>query len=150
MTVEALSALELAKRGYRRTRRGLWVASASGHYGPTMNEAVIDEALGLAALRIFQDLMVLEIDGAVRLAREFPGARYGSGRYGGSRGTAFIRVPVLYHSGKPTRPARILAGALPWERVHYRNGNTFDLRAGNLLVWPQRPAQVPADGPAGE
>lgn len=147
-TTEALTALEWAARGYRRTRRGLWVAGASGHYGPTMAEAVIDEEHGLAALRIFWDLMVLEIPDAVRLAREFPGARYGSGRYGGSSGI-HLRVPLLYFGGRPIRPARALMDAQAGERVHYRNGRTFDLRLKNLLIWPPRPAApaAPADGP---
>lgn len=142
----ALSALELAARGYRRNRRGIWVASASGHYGPTMNEAVIDEERGLAGLRIFHDIMILELAGAVRLTQEFPGARYGTARWGGTRGTQYTRVPVLYFNGKPIRPARVLAGALHGERVHYRNGNTFDLRVGNLLLWPPRPAGPAMDG----
>lgn len=147
-TAKALSALELAARGYRRTRRGLWVFGASGHYGPTIQEAVIDEAHGLAALRIFQDIMVLEIDSAVELARRFPGARYGSGRYGGSSGI-HLRVPLLYFGGRPIRPARALMDAQAGERVHYRNGRTFDLRLKNLLIWPPRPAApaAPADGP---
>lgn len=145
VTAQALTALELAGRGYRRTRRGLWVASASGHYGPTMAEALVDEATGLAALRVFQDTMLLEIDSAVWLAREYPGARYGSQRYGGN--TMHIRVPVLRYGGQPIRPARVLMQAQPSERVHYRNGNTWDIRRSNLLLWPPRDAQTPAAGP---
>lgn len=116
---------------------------------PPLASALVDEAAGLVSIVLDGRLLLLGIQDAVELARRLPGARCGTTKLGGSPGTRRVRIPALYFQRQTIRLARVVAGALPGERLRYRDGNNWNLTQQNLLIDPPRVAaeQVPADGP---
>ena len=99
---------------------------------PTHRPSLFDEGKPTTAVPLQDDTWSLvETEDYLRLVEEegFPSQWYAALN---GQNVPYVRVR-LPGKGQCVAVSRLVVGALPGERVIYRNGNTLDLRRGNLI-----------------